>query len=248
MSSLTTSQYKTWSARPVVGFDFGTTKSAISYSVPDKIQLAVLSRAGSNTYESPAVVAYNGHGQIMYGEALEELVKDGKVAATDVLRNFKLLMYHEHKEGESTCAACVNFVRLSTKWDKSLRTIIFDYFVALLTQATGWIGKTSLELVNFSDYDAVLTSPSMWPAGANVLLTQAAASAGAYSSTICPETLASALCIIKDEILDTNDALKQPFQVRSPYVFAAKANQDHQNGDLIVVCDCGGGTAVLHIS
>ena len=76
--------------------------------------------------------------------------------------------------------------------------------------------------VDFSTFDIVLTTPSMWPPAANRLLTRAAKHAGARTSVLYPETLASALCIVQEEILDRPDAAELPFEVWSLHFSSQK--------------------------
>lgn len=144
------------SAIPLLGFDFGTTKSAVSFSIAGKVELVPLSKARTNRYESAAVVSYDSDGQFLHGEALLKLVDSGKVEAVDVLRHFKLLMLHSR----DNCPECVAFARFAQKWEKSLDDIIFDYFVALLTQAINHLRKTVYVNVDFSTFDVCLTTPS----------------------------------------------------------------------------------------
>jgi molecular chaperone DnaK (HSP70) len=214
MASFTSTEDRKMSAIPLLGFDFGTTKSAVSFSIHGKVELVPLSKARTNRYESAAVVSYDADGHFIHGEALLKLVDSGKVEAVNVLRHFKLLMLH----ARDSCDECVAFEKLSRKWGKSLDDIIFDYFVALLTQAINHLSKTVYVNTDFSTFDVCLTTPSMWPPAANRLLTQAAKHAGARTSVLYPETLASALCIVQEEILDQPDAVELPFKVMSWHV------------------------------
>jgi len=220
MATFSSTQDRKMSATPLLGFDFGTTKSAVSYSIAGKVELVPLSKARTNRYESAAVVSYDTDGRFIHGEALLKLVDSGKVEAVNVLRHFKLLMLH----ARDPCAECVAFERLSQKWGKSLDDIIFDYFVALLTQAISHLRKTVYVNVDFTTFDVVLTTPSQWPPAANRLLTRAAKHAGARTSVLYPETLASALCIVQEEILDRPDVVELPFKVISSHFSGTEAD------------------------
>ncbi|KAJ3498448.1 hypothetical protein NLG97_g1113 [Lecanicillium saksenae] len=209
------------SGRLVVAIDFGTTYSGMAYCFPDQRDPkpeAILQWPGSNlrTFKVPTVLKYDSSDESKFEWG--PLLKDPN---NNIIR-IKLLLDPNQKLPWHVPRNSIKETLNMLPPSKSPRGVATDFLRALkahgMSQIATKVSQTALDLF---DTEYVMSVPAVWSDAAKNETLEAAKTAGISPVTLIKEPEAAALYSIRQ--LDVQF---------SP-------------GDVIVICDAGGGTVDL---
>ncbi|KAG9188814.1 hypothetical protein G6011_07519 [Alternaria panax] len=206
----------------VVGIDFGTTYSGVSWAINGINKIHLISdwpnpKGGNTNFEKvPTIISYADGKPLDWGYNVDVLGRDPK------FQWFKLLLDAKQATGKGLVTKSRD---LLGTLDKSAEDVAADY-LRLLWQYT----KEHIERIEGATWEkiyslrVVLTVPAIWSAIAKEKTLRAAKTAGLPDDIeLVSEPEAAALAILKEK--DQEKKLEV--------------------GDSFVVCDCGGGTVDL---
>ncbi|OCL06987.1 actin-like ATPase domain-containing protein [Glonium stellatum] len=208
----------------VVGIDFGTTYSGVSWAVnagDKKIHLITdwinpgASYSNPNSDKVPTLISYNAGGTKWGFEAaaLEQ----------PSIHWFKILLEPKHKYAKIV-QEVTNANSVLGKINKSPQDVAADYLQTLWTYAQEDIRRHKSSGCNDQSTKIVITVPAMWSEEAKLRTKKAAKAAGLPNEvSLVSEPEAAALAVLRNR----------------------KKGEALAKGDVFVVCDAGGGTVDL---
>ncbi|KAK7701749.1 hypothetical protein SLS57_011631 [Botryosphaeria dothidea] len=213
----------------VVGIDFGTTYSGVSWAVnggSKKVRLIdnwPNPKAANATHEKvPSVISYRDGRVRHWGYEVDQ------TADAFAFRWFKLLLDPGQKYGSNAVRPLQQSKKLLEALGKSAQDVVTDYLAQLWAWVQDDIGRyNGAHWTSIYSLKVVLTVPAIWSPLAKDNTERAAKAAGMPEDILLvTEPEAAALAVLKDTTSEMPGPQIQP-------------------GDAFVVCDAGGGTVDL---
>ncbi|KAI0201632.1 hypothetical protein F4808DRAFT_469316 [Astrocystis sublimbata] len=220
----------------VVGIDFGTTYSGVSWLIckpgsqpgqPEVVSLWQTSidnrRKNSDSQKVPSVMYYNQAGQLSWGFKIP--------AGANIIQWFKLLLLDKSDlQSHLVSSSHLQDAEKSlAKLEKTAVELVGEYLKELWGHILEQIHNAKGQaLINGMPFHVVLTVPAIWGDCARDRMRQAAAIAGILAPRVAGKTLLSFVSEPEAAAIATMPELED--------------RTDLQAGDTFVVLDAGGGT------
>ncbi|KAI0408294.1 hypothetical protein F4802DRAFT_618481 [Xylaria palmicola] len=221
----------------VVGIDFGTTYSGVSWFVcngsspPGQLEVVTLwqtstdNRWGnSDSYKVPSKMHYDNNGELSWGFRTP--------TGAETIEWFKLLLLnHEHLQDylkDSHPSHLIHTVKLAQGLGKSCVQLVGEYLEVLWNHTLEQIRKAKGEIIEGMPFQVILTVPAIWPDDARNRMRDAARMAGIFNYRLAGET--------------TLEFLAEPEAAAIATLPELDNRGDLRIGDSFVVVDAGGGT------
>ncbi|KAF8253057.1 hypothetical protein K440DRAFT_274852 [Wilcoxina mikolae CBS 423.85] len=220
----------------VIGIDFGTTHSGVSWAINDRRKEVHIienwpdpQARNRTSHKVPSAVTYNVHDPsklISWGFPAIRRQGPGDGRESEPFTWFKLLLQEpESMPGTESDSELGTLSRLMREHGKTVQDITVDYLRCIWGYT-----KEQLNAILNEDFQetyhmrVILTIPAVWTPNTIIMMKELAVKAGLPTSTdLLPEPEAAAVAVLK----------------------VTTERAELQQGDVVTVCDAGGGTCDL---